>query len=77
MIDFTVVGLTPAPPSEATLTVVIPADFTIWTTARILSLPSQCVDPLIAYWDLAHSGGPDANEAADMILRKIRSAWDA
>jgi hypothetical protein len=77
VIDFTAAGLTPASAGEATLSVTIPADLTIWKTAPQASAPGRLVDPLIAYWDLAHAGGPDAIEAADMVLRKVRTSWNA
>jgi hypothetical protein len=72
IIDFTVVGLTPAKEDGATFVATIPGDPTVWRTAHLPATVAGLADPLITYWDVAHSGGPDALEAAEKILEAIR-----
>jgi len=57
-------------PANATMTVIVPADRTIWATAAAWS-PVTTADPLIVAWDLRHSGGPDARESADRIKSRV------
>ncbi|NQX29308.1 hypothetical protein HQQ81_18330 [Microbacteriaceae bacterium VKM Ac-2854] len=53
--------------AEATLDLVVPTDPTVVATARAWDPSGRVVDPLIAAWDVLHSGGADAAEAAAQI----------
>lgn len=77
-IDFVPADFTPATPSEATLTAVIPDDPTIRTVAATLAVPAglPLADPLITLWDLTHtSTGPDSSEAAAVLRKAIELGW--
>ena len=67
LVDFAEIGLSPAPKDQATLEAVVPADATIWRTAVDRHFGVKIVDPLITLWDLDHSGGSDAAEAAEHL----------
>lgn len=71
LVDFSVMNLTPADATEATLVATVPDDPTIWHTARISGSSPTSADPLIVYWDVLHSTGPDAEEAANKVLETI------
>ena len=74
IIDFTPAGFTPADADEATMTVVLADDPTIWTVADAFKHGTEQIalaDPLIVLWDLLHtSEGADVTEAAG-ILREV------
>ncbi|MDO1481781.1 hypothetical protein [Rhodococcus ruber] len=71
-LDFTAAGFTPATADAHTLKVIVPADPTLWRTARMVSdAPSLLVDPVIATHDVLRSPGPDAHEAAGHLRRAI------
>jgi hypothetical protein len=70
-VDFSVMNLTPTDPAEATLVATVPDDPTIWHTAQYRRSPATSADPLIVYWDVLHSIGPDAEEAAAKVLEAI------
>lgn len=60
---------------EATLRVSVPADRTIRSTAHAWYPGGGTVDPLVAAWDLRTSGGADAEDAAEHLLRREVPAW--
>src|SRR5699024_3109373 len=67
-------GFTPAPLSEATLTLCVPEDPTLW---RVLhnegraTGASRLVDPVIAYWDLLNDKNVDSTAAARKLAEYI------
>lgn len=71
IVDFSVVNLTPADPADATLVATVPDDPTIWHTAHLLSSSPTTADPLIVFWDVLNSAGPDAQDAAIKVLEAI------
>lgn len=73
LVDFTVAGASPAEASGATLISIVPSDPTVWATAKEFSMGAGTVDPLIAFMDVLTSEGPDAEEAAEMILKKVEA----
>ncbi|GAA5519002.1 hypothetical protein Lsed01_01437 [Demequina sediminis] len=62
-IDLQRYGLAESGPDEATMCVTVPADWTLWATARTWGW-EDTVDPLLVAWDVRRSGGPDAAESA-------------
>lgn len=62
-------------PERATMEVVVPADSSLWATASSWP-PKETVDPLIAAWDLLHSGGPDARESAERLKDRVLRSDD-
>ena len=70
-VDLTATGFSPATEADHTLAVQIPADPTLWHTAKI-SEPVLLADPLITAGDVLRIDGPDATEAADRVLATIR-----
>lgn len=69
--DFTAAGFTPATAGEHTLEVIVPADPTLWRTARAVSGAAVLVDPVIAVHDVVRSPGPDAGDAAGHLRKAI------
>jgi len=70
-VDLTAAGFSPATEAEHILAVQVPADPTLWRTAKI-SEPALLADPLITAGDVLRTGGPDATEAADHVLAVVR-----
>jgi hypothetical protein len=71
IVDFSVMNLTPADPADATFVATVPDDPTIWHTAYSLGPAPTSADPLIVFWDVLNSVGPDAEEAAMKVLEAI------
>jgi hypothetical protein len=71
IVDFSVMNLTPADPADATLVATVPDDPTLWHTARIVNSSPTIADPLIVFWDVLNSAGPDVQEAAAKVLEAI------
>jgi hypothetical protein len=70
--DLAEIGLTPADPANATLTLVVPADPAVWPIGRTPHLievdgigEMARAGALQVLWDLLGSPGPDAQEAAE------------
>lgn len=58
----------PAAPGSDTLSVVVPADPTVFATARAWAgVDVRCTDPLITAWELSRSRGADRDEAAEFL----------
>ncbi|NQX16456.1 hypothetical protein [Rathayibacter sp. VKM Ac-2857] len=74
-LPFEPVDFTESDSREGTLRVTVPKDPTIRATATAWYPNGRTVDPLIAAWDLRTSEGPDAEEAADRLLRRETKAW--
>ncbi|AYA24356.1 hypothetical protein C6369_007510 [Rhodococcus rhodochrous] len=70
-VDLTDAGFSPATEAEHTLAVQVPADPTLWRTAKI-NEPALLADHLITAADVLRTGGADAAEAADHVLATIR-----
>lgn len=71
-VDFTAAGFTPTIAGAHTLEVIVPADPTLWRTARAVSSKSAIlVDPVIAVHDVLRSPGPDACDAAGRLRTVI------
>ena len=68
-LDMEKLGFTPAVASEATVDLVMPADCTIFVTARAWGLPGVA-DPLVVAWDLRDIGGNDFEEAITHLRSK-------
>lgn len=81
-------GLAEAEPREANVKLIVPADQTIWTTARHWpSLESETnpgkspevgkelTDPLIIAWDVLRAAGPDAPDALEEIRQYVLRNW--
>lgn len=72
LVDLAGEGFVPAPLEEATLTICIPRDPTLWRlidprlgTAERPDMTTA--DPAIVYWDLAHATAVDNSDAADRL----------
>lgn len=70
-VDLAAADFSPATEAEHTLAVQVPADPTLWRTAKI-SEPALLADPLITAGDVLRTDGPDAAEAADHVFATIR-----
>jgi hypothetical protein len=61
-----------APPSDYTLSITVPADKTIFATAKSFAPIPGYVDPVIAAYDVGVSGtSGDENEAVERILDHV------
>jgi hypothetical protein len=73
-------GFAESKASQATLEFVVPADATIWATARAWGSSTDrgpTVDPLIAAWDVGRTGGSDASEAVSKLREFVLDHWKA
>lgn len=73
-------GLAESKASRATLEFVVPADTTIWATARAWSSSVKgeaAVDPIMAAWDIARSRGSDASEAVVKLRKFVIDQWES
>lgn len=74
--DLAPAGFVPAGPADATLTVRVPGDRTVFPVARWYADSSPAgvaglADPILVYWALTHSDGPDADDAAGALREAI------
>lgn len=74
--DLSAAGLTPAAPADATLTLILPADRSVWPLGQMPHLlhvkglgDIARASALQVLYDLTHAPGSDATEAADMWRR--------
>lgn len=67
--DLDAIGFSPATVGIATVDLVMPADPTVFATARAWEL--GVADPLLVAWDLRDVGGNDALEAVDQVERLV------
>lgn len=77
-IDLAELGFAEADPEDSTLSVVVPADHTIVSTARAWQYPPDglhTADPLIVAWDVRRSGGADAEDAVARLKARVFDAW--
>lgn len=74
-VDLSPAGFAPTEPSNATLTIGLPTDRTLWPVARSKAKHdwlAPLADPLIVLWDLMNtSRGVDAQEAAEVLKAEI------
>ena len=70
-------GLSETTQENATLECVVPADPTIWSTARAWASTGSgwTADPLIVAWDVQQTRGPDAADAVEKIRRTVLAGW--
>ncbi|MFC9560376.1 hypothetical protein [Agromyces sp. NPDC056965] len=78
-LDLASLGFAEAASDDATLTLVVPADPTIWSTAAAWAehrrVPDGTADPLIVAHDVMNSGGSDVADAVDRIRGQLFEAW--
>ncbi|TAJ48231.1 MAG: hypothetical protein EPO52_08735 [Herbiconiux sp.] len=78
--DMSSSGFSTADPARATLELTVPADQTIWQTARAWATPGTLydrVDPLIVAWDVSRSSGPDVAEELARLQRAVLRKWSS
>lgn len=63
---------------HASLEYTVPADHTIWATARAYSdgRGQLLADPLICAHDVLRIGGPDAADAAEHLIARLERDWE-
>jgi hypothetical protein len=68
-----------ADPGNSTLSLTVPADPTIFATARSWNRGRPGVapmaDPALVAWDVKHLGGPDADGAIDKLRARVFDTW--
>ncbi|TDW28902.1 hypothetical protein [Cryobacterium psychrophilum] len=76
-LDLARLGFSETTRENATLDYVVPADPTIWSTARAWSstAPVWTTDPVLVAWDVQRTGGPDAADAVERIRRTVLAGW--
>ena len=78
-LDLAPLGFAEANPAEATLTLVVPADPTIWATsaawAEHQGAPAGTADPLIIAHDVMNAGGSDVADAVERLHDQVFEAW--
>ena len=78
-IDLSSLGFAEASPDEATLTLVVPADPTIWATAAAWAeggrAPADTADPLIIADDVMRTGRSDVADAIEHLHDQVFEAW--
>ena len=76
-LDLAECGFSETSRENATLEYVVPADPTIWSTARAwtAAASSGMVDPVLVAWDVQRTGGPDAADAVERIRRQVLASW--
>lgn len=78
-VDLAALGFAEADSADSTLTVTVPADPTLFATARAwrLAQPTglSTADPAIVAWDVNLNGGVDAAEAIDKLKAQVFATW--
>ncbi|WP_188744814.1 hypothetical protein [Agromyces bauzanensis] len=78
-LDLASLGFAEASPDEATLTLVVPADPTIWATSaawvEARTAPAGTADPLIIAHDVMRTGGSDVADAVERLHDQVFEAW--
>lgn len=72
-LDLARIGFSETTRENATLEYVVPADPTIWPTARAWTSTASglTADPVLVAWDVQRTGGPDAADAVERIRRTV------
>lgn len=78
--DLSMTGFVPvARADEASVTVVVPADRSVWPVVAIHRTFEQrqvaLVDPLQVLWDVTRSGGLDSDQAADQLRTWVETQF--
>lgn len=69
-VDLAALGFALATSKEYTVSVTIPADRTVWTTAAAFGTDTRFADPVLTAYDVRNTGTTgDQNEAADAVRR--------
>lgn len=78
-IDFASLGLAEASRNDANIVCRIPADFTIFNTARSWSRDGrpEFTDPIITAWELTQSRDSDSDQAIDQLRRFLERGRSA
>ncbi len=76
-LDLAQFGFSETTRENATLECVVPADPTIWSTARAWTSTGSgwIADPVLVAWDVQRTGGPDAADAVERIRRAVLAGW--
>jgi len=78
-VDLASLGFAEASPDEATLTLVVPADPTIWATSAVWAeqgrIPAGTADPLIVAHDVMMASSSDVAEAVERLHDQVFEAW--
>lgn len=74
-IDMETLGFSPATAAEASVTITMPKDLTVFRTADAWN--TGAADTPLAAWDLRASGGPDAEEAVDRLKGSVLGAFES
>lgn len=78
-LDLAAHGFAESDLATATLEYTVPADPTIWATARAFANERRprAADPLICASDVTRIGGPDADDAVEHLLTRLEQDWAA
>lgn len=80
--DLQALGLTPSAEGTSTLALTVPADLSIWPIPTTEPdwlhprAPFKIADLVQVLWDLLHAPGPDADQAASALRRRLAAAMD-
>lgn len=74
-IDMETLGFSPATAAEASVTITMPKDLTVFRTADAWN--TGVADTPLTAWDLRASGGPDAEEAVDRLKGSVLGAFES
>lgn len=78
-LDLADLGFADADTADSTLAVTVPADPTLFATARAWRLAHPAgpptADPAIVAWDVNVIGGPDAADAMDKLKEQVFASW--
>jgi len=77
-LDLARLGFGDADLEHASLEYTVPADHTIWATARAYSdgRGRLLADPLICAHDILRIGGPDAADATEHLIARLERDWE-
>lgn len=76
-LDLAKEGFAQTSAERATLELRVPADPTLWSTANAYTSArrSWTADPLIVAHDIRRTGGADADEAVEYVLKRLTIEW--
>lgn len=78
-LDLATHGFAESDLATASLEYTVPADPTMWATARAFASGRrpQAADPLICAFDVRRIGGPDAEDAVEHLIARLERNWAA
>ena len=78
-LDLAKAGFAQTSAEKSTLELRVPADATLWLTANAYAGGQRpwTADPLIVAHDVLRTGGADADEAVDHVLKQLTREWGA